>query len=111
MKNMTKANFTNAKDIYIRGLGIPRKVDVNVSQDNGMNNTNERQYRYNPNGKYERATRLGLCFRCNREDTDPKHRPRNKVFAYCQECMMDLSVGMERLELKASYEVKKWFGD
>jgi hypothetical protein len=107
---MTKNNFTNAKDIYIRGLGIPRTVDVNVSQGNNRNNTNE-EYHYNPNGKYERAARMGLCFHCHREDTDPKHRPKHRGFAFCEECMKEMSIGMEKLELKAAYEVKKWFGD
>lgn len=61
--------------------------------------------------KFAQAVRLGLCFRCMREDTNPKHRPKSAIFAFCQECMADMSLGTEKLVLKAEQDVNRWFGD
>lgn len=91
-QTMISANFRNAKDLHIKSLGL---------EDKGME--------WDPNSKYARAARLGLCFKCFREDTDPTHRPRHLVFAYCQECMTEMATGVEKIELRNRYEVHKWF--
>lgn len=90
--------FKNASDLYIDGLKIG-------------SSGNNRQWKPNPNGKYEKAAREGICFKCFRTDSDPTHRPANKVFAFCQECMIKMSVGMEKVELQNKYEVHTWFKD
>ena len=64
-----------------------------------------------PNSKFARAARLGLCFHCLREDTDPKHRPKNRAFGFCEECMAAMSLGIEGLELRKRLEVEEWFKD
>jgi hypothetical protein len=108
----TNKNFTNAKDIYFRGLGLPKRVDVNISQDNGMNNTNEQYHHPNPNGKYERDARLGLCMKCHYEGTDDlDRRPASRAMPYCELCMIDFSIGTEKLERSSRHGVKKWFGN
>lgn len=49
-------------------------------------------------GKYERAARLGLCFKCFREDTNPKHRPMSKAYGFCDECYRQFRMGSEKLD-------------
>ena len=86
------SNFKTAKDLYFDRIKTSGNYDG-----------------YDPNSKYARAARLGLCFKCFREDTDPNRRPAHKGFAFCKECMIKLSMGVEKLELENKYEVHKWF--
>ena len=87
------SNFRSAKDVYFDKIKLPEYDD------------------YDRNSKFARAARLGLCFHCFREDNDPNRRPKHKGFAFCKECMIEMSLGVEKLELTNNYEVHKWFKD
>ena len=91
-----KLSFTNAKNMYIENLMLP-----GASRLKHLENET----------KYARAARLGLCFKCFREDTNPDHRPRHQIFAYCPECYSEMDKGTEALISKQKLEVKQWFPD
>ena len=63
----------------------------------------------NLDSKYARAAELGLCFHCFREDENPKHRPRHLAYAFCDECMTELSIGLDKIERLENQETEKWF--
>jgi hypothetical protein len=88
------SNFKSAKDVYFDRLKLPKKPKIPE---------------VDPNSKYAQAARLGLCFRCFREDTDPNHRPAAANLAFCKECMIEMTIGVDKLELQNKYEVHKWF--
>ena len=92
-------NFKSAKELYTRGLSLPKTRDY----------TEDQNIKFDNNSKYARAARLGLCFKCFREDENPDHRPRHLLFAFCPECYSDMKLGVERLEAKNWLEVNKWF--
>jgi len=112
-------NFESAKDVYFKKIALPTKPSPipNSGYNRGLRITSK----YNPNkskeptwdtnSKYARAARLGLCFHCLREDTNPHHRPKNRAFGFCDECMAAMSLGIEGLELGKKLEVEKWFKD
>lgn len=93
-----KTNFSSAKDLYFNDIALP-----------GF--TKQKQNQPKQETKYARAARLGLCFKCFREDTNPQHRPRHRVFAYCPECYSKMDIGTEALVSKQSLEVEEWFGE
>ena len=90
-----KSNFNSAKDMYFEKIALP-----------GFQNSLKLD-----DTKYARAAKLGLCFHCMREDHDPNHRPKHRVFGFCPECMLEKAIGTEKLVLKAEQEVNKWFGN
>jgi hypothetical protein len=90
-------NFRKAKYVYFDKLKLPGKPLQPLKED--------------PNSKYAQAARLGLCFHCFREDTDPTHRPAAANMAFCKECMIEMTVGVDKLELQNKYEVHRWFSD
>ena len=85
-------DFTNAKDMYFDKIKIPEYI------------TNERS-------KYYRAAKEGLCFHCFRNESDVNRRPKHKGFAFCRECMIELAIGQDKIEMKKEYELHKWFKD
>ena len=89
-------NFRGAKDVYYDRIKLKPNNEIPKAD---------------PNNKYTRASRLGLCFKCFREDTNPMHRPRHLVYAYCPECMAKMSLGIEGLELRKKLEIEEWFGE
>jgi len=97
-------NFSKAKDIYFNKLKLPSTSNKSNSTNNNNNDT-----KADPNSKYAHAARLGLCFHCLREDTDPTHRPAAVNLAFCKECMIEMTLGVDKLELRNRYEVHKWF--
>ena len=90
-------NFSKAKDLYFNKLKLPGKPTQVEKAD--------------PNSKYARAARLGLCFSCLREDTDPHHRPAAPNLGLCKECMIEKAIGVDKLELSNNYQVHLWFKD
>ena len=98
MDTKDKPRFRTAKNLYFNGLKLPGIDNGDIPQPD-------------PNSKYARAARLGLCFKCFREDTNPNHRPRHVAYPYCPECYANFHVGVERLEKKNWLEVNKWFVD
>lgn len=97
MRDKPNASFRSGKDVYYDRIRMPGFKD-NISRED-------------PNSKYARAARLGLCFKCFTEDENPQHRPKHRVFAFCPDCMEDMAKGMERLELRTKNEVNRWFKD
>jgi hypothetical protein len=97
---MSNNNFRKATDVYYDRIKLKptgrSRSDIPT---------------WDPNSKYARASRLGLCFHCLREDTNPKHRPKHRSFGFCDECMAIMSVGIEGLELRKKLEIDEWFGD
>jgi hypothetical protein len=93
------SNFSKAKDIYFRGIAIPKSPNTKPTED------------IDKDSKYANAVRLGLCFRCQREDENPHHRPKSAIFAFCPECMEAMTIGTERLVLRTQNEVNRWFKD
>lgn len=91
-----KTNFTSGKDLYLNKIALP-----GFSQD----------HQDSKDSKYTKAAKLGLCFHCMREDTNPLHRPKHRIFAYCPECMAEMGIGMDALEQRSKTEVEKWFSD
>lgn len=90
------SNFNNAKNLYLDKLKITQtKTGASVKWD--------------PNSVYAKCAREGLCFRCKREDLE--HRPKAQVFAFCDSCMAELSIGYEKVEQQAKQELRKWFKD
>ena len=90
-------HFRSAKDIYIKGLGLDEP---------------DRGIQWDPNSKYARAARLGLCFKCFYEGTtDLTRRPASRAMPFCEHCMIELSYGTEKLERQKRLEVKLWFKD
>lgn len=98
-----KANSTSG---YHRGLRINNNTNRPIFDINKPLSTANQ-----PESKYARAARLGLCFKCQREDQNPDHRPRHRVFAYCKECEENFAIGTEKLVIKARNEVERWFPD
>lgn len=90
------SNFRSAKDVYFSKIKMP-----------GFNNDIPQQ---DPKSKYAYAARKGLCFHCMREDENPQHRPKHLIYAFCPECMMEMSTGTEKLVLRAQNEINTWFG-
>jgi hypothetical protein len=90
-------NFSKAKDIYFRGIAIPKSPNARPTED------------IDKDSEYARCVRLGLCFKCKREDENPQHRPKSAIFAYCPECMEAQTLGTERLVLRTQNEVNRWF--
>lgn len=117
-------DFTNAKDLYFKKIAMPtREERASSGYHRGLRITGNNNKRpifdinkplstaNQPESKYARAARLGLCFKCMREDENPDHRPRHRVFAYCKECDEDFAIGTEKLVIKAQNEVNRWFKD
>lgn len=94
---MSNNNFRKATDVYYDRIKLKPKTNEVPNHD--------------PNSKYARASRLGLCFKCLREDTNPMHRPKHRGFAFCDECMASMSLGIEGLELRKKLEIEEWFGE
>lgn len=90
-----KQNFSTAKELYFDNIAMPGFSKKPPEEET----------------KYARAARLGLCFKCFREDQNPDHRPRHRVFAYCPECNSAMDKGTEALISKQKLEVSKWFPD
>jgi hypothetical protein len=105
-------NFESAKDVYFKNIALP---NPNSGYSRGLRITSKpnkgKEPTWDANSKYARAARLGLCFHCLREDTDPHHRPKHRSFGFCDECMAAMSSGIEGLELRKKLEVEEWFGD
>lgn len=79
-----KPIFKTALDTHIENIQVKPKVEVRSP------------IRFET--AYERARRLGLCFKCFREDKNPKHRPLSMAFGYCEECYKTFRMGTERLD-------------
>jgi len=90
------SNFRSAKDVYFDKIRMP--------------GFNENIPEADKNSKYAIAAKHGVCFHCFREDENPLHRPKHRVFAFCPECMAEMAKGVEALELRTKQEVEKWFG-
>lgn len=90
-------NFKNAKRLYFDNIKLPGFANDIPQQD--------------PDSKYARAARLGLCFKCLREDENPDHRPRHVMLPYCKECNENFAIGTEKLVIRAEREVSRWFGN
>jgi hypothetical protein len=97
--------FRFAKDIHYDRIKLKPKP---VSWDDTINGKNSKSP---PETKYSRAARLGLCFGCFYEGTDLSKRPANRDFGFCEECMIERSIGVEKLERKNKFEVRRWFKD
>jgi len=96
-------SFIFAKDIHYDRIKLKPKP---VSWDDDNNGSKKP-----PETKYSRAARLGLCFGCFYEGTDLSKRPANRDFGFCEECMIERSIGVEKLERKNKFEVRRWFKD
>ena len=92
------SNFRTAKDVYFDNLRVDKDSHgVLINWDS--------------NSVYARCAQLGLCFKCKREDANPDHRPRHKIFGLCPECDAEMSYGYERIDRKSKLQVHKWFKD
>lgn len=116
MPETENTQFTNAKDLYFKKIALPLKKQsetytrgLKISNDKLILSPDKSSPGYDPESKYARAARLGLCFKCLREDTNPNHRPKHRIFAYCKECDEDFAIGTEKLVVRAQNEVERWF--
>lgn len=92
-------NFRSAKDIYFKRLGLADRPGPSNQIDHS-------------NSIYARDARLGLCMKCHYEGTDDvNRRPISRAMPYCEYCMIDFSIGTEKIERKNRLEVKLWFKD
>ena len=92
-----RLNLTTAKDLHYQNIALPGFEKYKPPADES---------------KYARAARLGLCFKCLYEGTDDvNRRPISRDMPYCEYCMIDMSIGTEKLERQKRLEVKLWFRD